>query len=110
MKAASLSAKAQLGAHIRPPQIVPYGLRWQAQRDTALALAQDIPAPRGFPSRLKAPSPLRFAGAVQMFVHVCAEFRPSTVDIHEKHHRFGLARVDDRVRDIGAIARGVSRH
>jgi hypothetical protein len=43
------------------PKIPPsFGLRWQAKRDTVLGVANR----RGLPLA-KAPSPLRFAGAVQ---------------------------------------------
>jgi DNA-binding beta-propeller fold protein YncE len=59
-----------------------FGLRWQAQRDTAFASAV-MPERNGLLSRSKAPSPLRSAGAVQMatvFTTPTLDFGPWTLD------------------------------
>jgi hypothetical protein len=44
-------------------------VRWQAKRDTAFALAKPT-MNRGLPVRTKAPSPLRFAGAVHEVIGI----------------------------------------
>jgi hypothetical protein len=48
-----------------------FGVRWQAERDTAFGGTPNQP---GAPDLTKAPSPLRFAGAVQDVVRILGLF------------------------------------